>query len=100
MLERGGPSAGVLSLSGSRLTGDEDGLVDARVVHALVGSLGNTKDVGPAFGPPFANIDLHGAEGVDGEPLVRVDGNTEEARVGVDQLVLVPDDRVPENAGV
>ena len=91
---------GVLCLSGSRLSGDKDGLVDARVVHALIGSLGNTKDVGPALGPPLADVDLHGAEGVDGEPLVRVDGDTEEARVGVDQLVLVPDDRVPENAGV
>ena len=38
--------------------------------------------------------------GVDGEPLVWVDGDTEETRVGVDQLVLVPDHGVPENAGV
>ena len=58
------------------------------------------KDVGPTLGTPFADIELHGAEGVDGEPLVRVDGDTEEAGVGVDQLVLVPDHRVPENAGV
>merc|ERR1711970_1302096 len=91
---------GVLSLSGSRLSCDEDGLVDARVGHALVGGLSHTKDVGPALGPPLANIDLHGAEGVDGETLVRVDGDTEETGVGVDQLVLVPDNGVPENAGV
>ena len=30
---------GVLSLSSSRLSGDKDRLVDARVVHALVGAL-------------------------------------------------------------
>ena len=34
------------------------------------------------------------------EPLVRVDGNTEEAGVGVDQLVLVSDNRIPEDTGV
>ena len=58
------------------------------------------KDVGPTLGTPFADIELHGAEGVDGIPLVRVDGDTEEAGVGVDQLVLVPDHGVPEDASV
>ena len=56
--------------------------------------------MGPALRSPLSHVDLHGAEGVDREPLVGVDGDTEEARVGVDQLVLVPDHRVPENAGV
>ena len=56
--------------------------------------------MGPALGPPLAHVQLHGAEGVDGEPLVVVHGDTEEAGVGVDQLVLVPDYRVPEDAGV
>ena len=56
--------------------------------------------MGPTLGAPFANVELHGTESVDGEPLVRVDGDTEEAGVGVDQLVLVPDHRVPENAGI
>ena len=91
---------GVLGLSGTRLTSDKNGLVDARVVHALVGSLGNTEDVGPALGTPLADVNLHGAKGVDGVPLVRVDGDTEEAGVGVDQLVLVPDHRVPQDASV
>ena len=49
------------------------------------------KDVGPTLGAPFADVQLHGAEGVDGVTLVGVDGETEEAGVGVDQLVLVPD---------
>jgi hypothetical protein len=48
----------------------------------------------------FAHIDLHGAEGVNGEPLVGVDGNTEETRVGIDQLILVPNNRVPQDASI
>jgi hypothetical protein len=50
--------------------------------------------------PALANINFHGALSVDGEPLVRIDGNAEEARVGVDELVLVPDNRVPQDAGI
>merc|ERR1712045_929708 len=86
--EVGDDLLGVLSLSGSRLSGDKDGLVDARVVHSLVGGLSDSEDVRPALGSPLANVDLHGAEGVDGVPLVGVDSDTEEAGVGVDQLVL------------
>merc|ERR1712223_787369 len=56
--------------------------------------------MGRALVPPLAHVQLHGAEGVDGEPLVGVDGDTEEARVGVDQLVDIPDNRVPVDAGV
>ena len=58
------------------------------------------KDVGPTLGTPFADIELHGAEGVDGEPLVRVDGDTEETRVGVNELILVPDHGVPQDASI
>ena len=36
----------------------------------------------------------------DGEPLVWVDGDTEEAGVGVDQLVDVADNGVPEDTSV
>jgi hypothetical protein len=56
--------------------------------------------VGRTLTPSFANIDLHGTKGVDREPLVRVNGNTEEARVGIDELVYIPHYRVPENAGI
>ena len=86
--EVGDDLLGVLSLSGSRLS-DKDGLVEAGVLHALVSGFSNT-DMWPALGAPLAHVDLHGAEGVDGIPLVGVDGDTEEAGVGVDQLV-VPD---------
>merc|ERR1719341_1817037 len=91
---------GVLGLSGTRLSSDKDGLVAASNVHALVGSLSDGEDMGTALVPPLADVQLHGAEGVDGEPLVGVNGNTEEARVGIDQLVDITDDRVPQNTGV
>ena len=66
----------------------------------MVRPLSNGEDVGRTLVPPLANVQLHGAEGVDGEPLVGVDGDTEETGVGVDQLVLVSDDGVPQDAGV
>ena len=50
--------------------------------------------------PPLADIDFHGAQSVDGVTLVRVDGDAEEAGVGVDQLVLVPHHGVPQHTGV
>merc|ERR1719295_395249 len=91
---------GVLGLSSTGLSSNQDGLVDAGVVHALVGSLGNTEDVGPALVPPLADVQLHGAEGVNRVTLVWVNSNAEQARVGVDQLVLVPDHGVPEDASI
>ena len=72
----------------------------AKDIDTLVGALSDGEDVRPALSPPLAHVQLHGAEGVDGEPLVRVDGDAEEAGVGVDQLILVSDDRVPEDTGV
>merc|ERR1711970_909819 len=54
----------------------------------------------PALITPLTNIQLHGTEGVDGEALVRIDCNTEETRVGIDQFVLVPDNRVPQDASI
>merc|ERR1712012_696277 len=98
--EVGDDLLGVLSLSSTRLSSNQDGLVAAGVHHALVSSLSNGEDVRPALIPPLANVQLHGAEGVDGEPLVGVDGDTEETRVGVDELVLVSDNRVPQDTGI
>ena len=53
-----------------------------------------------AFISPQANIDFHGTLGVDRETLIRIDGNTEQARVGVDEFILVPDYRVPQDTGI
>ena len=53
---------GVLSLSGTGLSGDEDRLVDATASHPLVGALGNGKDVWPVSVSchpsvhPFSNL--------------------------------------------
>merc|ERR1712243_207116 len=66
---------GVLSLSSTRLSSNEDGLVAASVHHTLVCSLSNGKDMGWNLIPSLANIHLHGSEGVDGESLVGIDGN-------------------------
>ena len=90
----------VLGLASPGLAGDEDRLVDARIGHSLIRALGDSKDVRPALGPPLAHVQLHGAESVDGKPLVRVDGDAEEAGVGVDQLVLVPHHGVPQDASI
>ena len=53
-----------------------------------------------AFISPQANIDFHGTLGVDRETLIRIDGNTEQARVGVDEFILVPNHRVPQDTGI
>ena len=50
--------------------------------------------------PALANVNLHGTLGVDGEPLVRINGNAEETIVGVDELILVPDNRVPQDTSI
>merc|ERR1712198_161822 len=91
---------GVLSFSSSRLTSNKNGLIAATSAHTLVGSLSNGKDVRPALVSSLANIQLHGAKSIDWEAFVWIDSNTEETRVGVNQLVLVPDNRVPENTGI
>ena len=52
------------------------------------------------YKPAHANINFHGALGVDGKALVRIDGNTEETRVGVDEFILVPDHRIPQNTSI
>jgi hypothetical protein len=66
----------------------------------LVGSFSNGKNVGRTLGSTFAHIDLHSAQGVDGKSLVGIYGNTEKARVSVDQLIHIPDYRVPKNTGI
>merc|ERR1719443_220501 len=91
---------GVLSLSSTRFTSNEDRLVNTGVAHTLVSSLSNGKNMRPALIAPLTNIQLHGAEGVDGETLVRIDSNAEETRVGVDQLILVPDNRIPQHTSI
>ena len=68
--------------------------------HVTVGSLRDGPQMRWDFIPPLAQVQLDHSWGVDGEPLVRVDDNAEEARVGVDKLGLVPGFQVVEDGGV
>ncbi len=47
----------------------------------MVGALSNGEDVGRDLVPSLAAVQLHRPRRVDGEPLVRVHGDTEEAGV-------------------
>merc|ERR1712018_372478 len=91
---------GIFSFASSRFSGDENRLILADIHHTLVRSLGYTKDVGWAFGSSFTDVDLHCTLSVDWESFVWVDSDTKQSRVGVDQLILVPDDRVPQNTSI
>ena len=51
--------------------------------HGVVGPLGDGEDVGGHLVPPLAPVHAHSPHRVDGEPLVRVDGDAEEPRVGL-----------------
>ena len=75
-------------------------MIFASITHACIGPLSNTKDVGRALIPTLANVYFHSPLGIDWETDVRVDGNAEKARVGVDQLALVPNHRIPQDAGI
>ena len=68
--------------------------------HTLVRALSNTKDMGRTFTSPQTHVDLHGALGINWEPLVRIDGNAKQARVGVNKLILVPNHRVPQDTSI
>jgi hypothetical protein len=53
----------------------------------VVGALSNGKDVGRDLIPPLAAVQLHRPRRVDGEPLVRVHGDTEEAGVRLYRII-------------
>ncbi len=40
----------------------------------------------PYLSPPLAQVELDGGVGVDGQPLVGVDGDTEQPRVGLSKI--------------
>ena len=42
----------------------------------------------------YTNIYVHRSLGVDWEPLVGIDSNAKETRIGVDQFILIPAKRV------
>ena len=66
----------------------------------MVRPLSNGEDVGWNFIPPLATVDTDSPHGVDGEPLVGVDSDTEETGVGVDQPLNVAVLQIEEDGGV
>ena len=79
----------VLGLPGSRLTGDQHGLILAVGKHVDVGSVGNGENVRRHLVTPFASIKFRASLGVYGESFVGVNSYTEEARVGVNKFGVV-----------
>ena len=66
----------------------------------MVGTLSDSEDVRRHFVPPLTTVETHGPHGVDGEPLVGVDSDAEEAGVGVDELLNVTLLQIEEDGGV
>ena len=91
---------GVFSFTSSRLSSDQHGLILGVNQHVTVGSFSDSPEMRGNFIPPFAKVELDHSWGIDGEPLVRVDNNTEETRVGVDQLGLVPGFQVVKDRSI
>ena len=59
--------------------------------HVHVGTIRDSENVGWDFITSLALVDLYSSVGVNGVTLVWVDGDAEEARVGVNELVDVTD---------
>merc|ERR1719412_1450515 len=91
---------GVLSLAGTRLSGDQHGVVLLVGQHVPVGALGNGPQMGWDLITPLAKVDLAHSVGVQRITLVGVDNNHEETRVGMDHLGLVAGLQVPEDGSV
>merc|ERR1719323_1571537 len=91
---------GVLSLSGSRLSSDQHGVVLLVLQHVPVGALSDGPEMRRNLITPLAKIDLADSVGVQRITLVGVDNNHEETRVGVDHLSLVSGLQVPEDRSI
>ena len=70
-------------------------MVLTHIHHTLVRTLGYSENMGWALIPTLSHINFHSPIGVDRESYVGIDGNAEQARIGIDELVLVPNNRVP-----
>ena len=68
--------------------------------HGVIGTLSNGKDVRGDLVPPLTAVETDGPHGVDGEPLVGVHSDTEEAGVGVDEPLHVTTLQIEEDGGV
>merc|ERR1719394_1775478 len=91
---------GILSLSSTRLTSDQHGVVLLVGQHVPVGSLSNGPKMGWDLITSLSKVDLAAPVGVQGITLVGVDNNNEETRVGVVKLGLVTSLQVPEDGSI
>merc|ERR1711881_234122 len=91
---------GVLSLAGTRLAGDQHGLILGVLHHATVGAFSNGPQMGWDLITPLSKIDLGAPEGVERITLVGVDDNHEKTRVSMDQLALVASLQIPEDRSI
>ena len=66
----------------------------------MVGTLSDGEDMRGNLIPPLSTVETDGPHGVDGEPLVGVDSDTEETGVGVDQSLDVTLLQIEEDGGV
>mmetsp|Transcript_21248 Transcript_21248/g.82449 ORF Transcript_21248/g.82449 Transcript_21248/m.82449 type:complete len:356 (-) Transcript_21248:194-1261(-) len=80
---------GGLSLSSSRLSTDQHGLVQLVLDHSIVGGLGDGEDMGRDLAEAGALVRAHMLARVDGQALIGVDGHENSARVGVDEVLNV-----------
>merc|ERR1719270_1179328 len=90
----------VLSLSSTRLTSDQHGVVLLVRQHVPVGSLSNGPKMGWDLITSLSKVDLAAPVGVQGITLVGVDNNNKETRIGVDKLGLVTGLQVPEDGSI
>merc|ERR1719150_209835 len=91
---------GVLGLAGTRLSGDQHGVVLLVGQHVPVGALGDGPQMGRDLIAPLTKIDLAHSVGVQRITLVGVDNNHKKTRVGMDHLGLVTGLQVPEDRSV
>ena len=66
----------------------------------MIRSFSDGKNMGRHFIPPLASVDSDGSHGVDGEPLVGIDSNTEKTRVGVDESLNITLLQVEQNRSI
>jgi len=92
-------SLGVDSLTGSRFTSNQHRLVLAGSEHVLVGVIGNRVDVGRHLSSALVVVAEDDVVVVHGKPLVRVNGDTEKTRVGVDKEELVSRVKIVHDGG-
>jgi hypothetical protein len=79
----------ILGLAGTGLASDKHGLILAIVNQVAVGLVGDSENVRSKFIATATAVDLNHVGSVDRDPLIRIDHDAEETRVGVDEVLLV-----------